>query len=448
MPLYDSLSTSQVFRLPKMNSVPTTDDLRYAIAEGQKRIGKTIELPFEHPSNHQMFVVKLVLSVGNKNPPAWTLMRGDGPNAARLWNRNSEDVLMVQNKIKIDTQYVPQDGETETVIPSQPMSLQVNIGGGTDIDNPLAPGAVASPESVAAPAANNFFAQSQQQAINAFQAPPQIAPAFGENWADGLVQPPVFNPNASKTNIPALHPGTAQPVASSPKPAAPLPNDQVPVVDEVPAASQAAPTAPAHQHPQQPQASAPAPVVAPEPTAPRVPLPPPIKLDVTLIDRVGSGLIDPNTTLHSFATFVYFLFREQALYKRARTPFAVVVFEVALRIGYENVALPAVALPTIIERINTVATEFDIVTHLSGGEFAAIVPGLDSAAVSSWAQTLHTAVTSEPLSSSSRNESVLAAIGMATMPQTCDDPEVLIAAARQAKETAKTMTTPILLFPS
>ncbi len=40
MPLFDSLSTSQIHRLPKMNSVPTTDDLRYAIAEGQKRIVK------------------------------------------------------------------------------------------------------------------------------------------------------------------------------------------------------------------------------------------------------------------------------------------------------------------------------------------------------------------------------------------------------------------------
>lgn len=446
MPLYDSLSTSQIFRLPKMNSVPTTDDLRYAIAEGQKRIGKTIELPFEHPSNHQMFVVKLVLSVGNKNPPAWTLMRGDGPNASRLWNRNSEDVLMVQNKIKIDTQYVPQDGETETVLPSQPMSLQVNIGGGADLDNPLAPGAAAGPTPAVAPASPNLFAQNQQQVINAFQAPPQIAPAFGDNWADGLVQPPVFNPNASKTNMPALHPGTAQPVASAPKPAAPLPNDQVPVASQDPGAAPAADAMPAA--PPQAHAGAATPPLAPEPTAPKVPLPPPIKLDVTLIDRVGSTLIDPNTTLHSFATFVYFLFREQALFKRAKTPFAVVVFEVALRIGYENVALPAVALPAIIERINTVATEFDIVTHLSGGEFAAILPGLDNAAVSSWAQALHTAITSDPLSSSSRNESVLAAIGMATMPQTCDDPEVLIAAARQAKETAKTMTVPILLFPS
>ncbi|HEY9731226.1 MAG TPA: diguanylate cyclase [Drouetiella sp.] len=428
-----------------MNSVPTTDDLRYAIAEGQKRIGKTIELPFEHPSNHQMFVVKLVLSVGNKNPPSWTLFRGDSPNAPRLWNRGSEDVLMIQNKIKIDTQYVPQDGEPETTVASQPMSLQVNIGGGgMDIDNPLAPGSgvVSAPGAPAASSTqSNFYEKAQQQAINAFQAPPQIAPAFGDNWVDGLVQPPAFNPNSSRTNIPAMHPGTPQPVVSTPKPAAPIPVEQVPTADQPV-------SAPVGSAPAIESTAAAAPAVPAVPSTPKVALPPPIKLDVTLIDRVGSSLIDQNTGLHSFAAFVYYLFREQAMYKRSKTPYSVLIFEVALRIGHENVALPAIALPTIIERVNTVATEFDIVTHLSGGEFAALLPGMDSAAITSWAQTLHTAITSEPLSAGNRNEGVLAALGMATLPQTCDDPEVLIAAARQAKETAKTMTVPILLFPS
>ncbi|MBI2809608.1 MAG: diguanylate cyclase [Candidatus Melainabacteria bacterium] len=439
MPLFDSLSTSQVHRLPKMNSVPTTDDLRYAIAEGQKRIGKTIELPFEHPNNHQFFVVKLNLSVGNKNPPSWSLQRGDGPNAIRLWNRGSEDVLMVQNKIKIDAQYVPQEGEEQVLVPSQPMSLQVNIGsGGLDMDNPLAPGVAGASADPSAPAApqSNFYAQANQNAINAFQAPPQIAPAPSDNWVDGLIQPPVFNPGASKTNMPALHVGTAQPVAGTPRPAAPLPLDQVPGHDQ---------SVPDQQAPHQQAAGQPS---APAPSAPGVALPPPIKLDVTLIDKIGAGMIDPATGMHSFAAFVYYLFREQAMFRRSNTPYAVVVFEVALRIGNENVALPGIALPAIIDRVNTVVTEFDIVTHLSGGEFAALLPGMGSEAITEWAKNLHSAVTSEPLTAGNRSEGVLAAIGMATLPQTCDDPEVLIAAARQAKETAKTLVNPILLFPS
>ena len=432
MPLFDSLSTSQIHRLPKMNSVPTTDDLKYAISEGQKRIGKTIELPFEHPNNHQFFVVKLNLSVGNKNPPSWTLQRGDGPNAIRLWNRGSEDVLMVQNKIKIDAQYVPADGEEQVLVPSQPMSLQVNIGSsGMEMDNPLAPGSgdVSGDSSAPVTPQNNFYAQANQNAINAFQAPPQIAPAPSDNWVDGLIQPPAFNANVSRTNMPALHPGTPQPVSSSPKPAAPLPLDQVPDSS-------------------QPEPARPAATPSVTPSASAVALPPPIKLDVTLIDKIGAGMLDQATGMHSFAAFVYYLFREQALFRRSGTPYSVVIFEVALRIGNENVALPGIALPMIIDRVNTVATEFDIVTHLSGGEFAALLPGLGHEAISDWATKLHSAITSEPLTAGNRSEGVLAAIGMATLPHTCDDPEVLIAAARQAKETAKTLVNPILLFPS
>ncbi len=63
------------------------------------------------------------------------------------------------------------------------------------MDNPLAPGAGGDPADPSAPAPqSNFYAQANQNAINAFQAPPQIAPAPSDNWVDGLIQPPVFNP--------------------------------------------------------------------------------------------------------------------------------------------------------------------------------------------------------------------------------------------------------------
>lgn len=112
MPLFDSLGTAQSVRLTKMNSVPTTEDLRYALGEAKKRVGKVIELPFEHPNNHQKFVVALVLIQG-KTAPTWTFYRGDGPSAKLLWSRSAEDVLMVQNKIKIDSQYA---GDTGTEV--------------------------------------------------------------------------------------------------------------------------------------------------------------------------------------------------------------------------------------------------------------------------------------------------------------------------------------------
>ena len=477
MPLFDSLSTAQTFRLPQMNATPTTDDLRYAISEAQKRMGKTIELPFEHPNNHQLFIVKLVMSAGNRVPPSWTLQRGDGPSAIRIWNRSTEDVLMVQSKIKVDSQYVPEDGE-QVQAPSQPMSLGVGLAGvGMDMDNPFTAGTSAQPivmggdpsqsqSGAHAPVQqSNFYTKSDQQAANAFSAPPQVTPPVSDSWVNDLVQPPVFNPKASRSNMPALFPGTPAAVPHVSRPVAPLSADQVPMPSPsapTPGAQHASPAAPdlpglqtsPPSAPDLPGAqasppSAPVPSVQPAPpSAPGVPLPPPIKLDVTLVEVVNNTMIDPASGLNSFAAFVYFLFRDFALYQKAGSPLSVVVFEVALRLGKETLPLPGPALFSIIERIQSVISPIDIVTHLSGGEFAALLSGTDSLGAMEFASAIHAAVTAEGLSAGNRNEAVLAAVGIATIPQTCVDPEVVIAAARQAKETAKTLPHPILLFPS
>ena len=519
MPLFDSLSTAQTYRLPQMNATPTTDDLRYAISEAQKRMGKTIELPFEHPNNHQLFIVKLVMSAGNRVPPSWTLQRGDGPSAIRIWNRSTEDVLMVQSKIKVDSQYVPEDGQQEQA-PSQPMSLGVGIGGvGMDMDNPFTAGTSAQPIVLGgepSPAQTGghaplqqpgFYAKSDEQAINAFSAPPQVTPPPSDSWVNDLVQPPAFNPKASRSNMPALFPGTPaavphvqrpaaplsadqvpmpaiqapMPSVQAPKPSdqAPMPSDQVPMpsvqapmpADQGPMASDIVPVPGTHSAPpfvpaaagaqtapSDPSAvpAAPAPSVAPAfpvpksapPATPAVPLPPPIKLDMTLVETVNNTMIDPASGLNSFASFVYFLFRDFALYQKAASPLSVVVFEVALRLGNETVPLPGPALFSIIERIQSVISPIDIVTHLSGGEFAALLSATDSAGAMEFASAIHASVTAGALTAGNRNEAVLAAVGVATIPQTCVDPEVLIAAARQAKEMAKTLPHPILLFPS
>lgn len=87
-------------RLSKMSSVPTTEDLRYALAESKKH-NKAVELPFEN--NRNPFVIKVQQS-GNATP-RWTFMRGDGPTAKIIWTRDSAEVLMIQNKIKTESAY-------------------------------------------------------------------------------------------------------------------------------------------------------------------------------------------------------------------------------------------------------------------------------------------------------------------------------------------------------
>lgn len=93
--------TQKSHKLSKMSTVPTTEDLRYALAECKKH-AKPVEMPFEN--NRYLFVIKVQQS-GNSTPK-WTFIRGDGgPSSKVVWTRDSVDVMMIQNKIKTESAY-------------------------------------------------------------------------------------------------------------------------------------------------------------------------------------------------------------------------------------------------------------------------------------------------------------------------------------------------------
>ncbi len=108
MPLYDSFSagSQKSIKLSKMSSIPTTEDLKYAVAEA-KRHGKPVELPFEN--NRILFVIKVTLQ-GN-SAPRWTFSKGDGPGSKIIWTRDSIEVMMIQNKIKTESAYEQHNDE-------------------------------------------------------------------------------------------------------------------------------------------------------------------------------------------------------------------------------------------------------------------------------------------------------------------------------------------------
>ncbi len=110
MPLFDSFQSgaAQVIKLSRMSSIPTTEDLKYALAES-KRHNKPVELPFEN--NRCLFIIRVV-QIGNKSPH-WTFQRGEGPQARVVWTRESTEVMMIQNKVKVESSY-----ETGTQMPA------------------------------------------------------------------------------------------------------------------------------------------------------------------------------------------------------------------------------------------------------------------------------------------------------------------------------------------
>lgn len=120
--------TPKSHKLSKMSTVPTTEDLRYALAECKKH-AKPVEMPFEN--NRYLFVIKVQQS-GNSTPK-WTFIRGDGgPSSKIVWTRDSVDVMMIQNKIKTESAYdsiqnadVQQSGYQAPYVPEYDQSGEV-----------------------------------------------------------------------------------------------------------------------------------------------------------------------------------------------------------------------------------------------------------------------------------------------------------------------------------
>lgn len=98
MSLSNSLNSMQTTRLMKMNGLPSTEELRYMLVSAKEQ-KKMVELPFKH-TNGFSFVIKVVPPQAQFGPK-WTFGKDDGSPA--FWTRESIDVMMIQNKMKIDS---------------------------------------------------------------------------------------------------------------------------------------------------------------------------------------------------------------------------------------------------------------------------------------------------------------------------------------------------------
>lgn len=272
-----------------------------------------------------------------------------------------------------------------------------------------------------------FLSGAEQPPAGSFDslpAPPTLAAFFPQNYPAALDA--FLGPADAKTSHPAqIQPGSS-PQLQSPAPAFPIPEP-------------AALTAPPAAATAEPAPAAPEPTQAATIQQPRAKLPPPINLDKTLLNQVHNMLSEPTTGLLSYPAFIFFLFREFARYQRYGPPLAVVVFEIGMKMENEIVPLPPPAVAAIVENIRSVASPLDMICMIGGGEFAALLISRNGAGAMDFAADLQAAI---------RDSRLCIAIGAASIPETCTHPEVVVAAARQAKEMAKSSPIPYVLFPS
>lgn len=92
---------TQTIVLFKMGAVPTTEDLKYALTEAIKA-RKSVELPFKHPENGIEYVLRVTAGT-SITPPKWTFLLGEEHGSMVLWSKETNEVLVIQGKIRVDS---------------------------------------------------------------------------------------------------------------------------------------------------------------------------------------------------------------------------------------------------------------------------------------------------------------------------------------------------------
>lgn len=107
MALFDTFNSKVAgnLRLAKMISVPSTEDLKYALSEAE-RTQKPVELPFVNPLNSGAINFLIAASAAQGVlPPRWSFYRMEGETLVHLWSRQTTEVIMIQGRIKVESLY-------------------------------------------------------------------------------------------------------------------------------------------------------------------------------------------------------------------------------------------------------------------------------------------------------------------------------------------------------
>lgn len=135
MPLADAFNSRQsgTLTLNKMNSVPTTEDLKYALTEASRPAQgniRVVELPFVNPLNQGGTVFMVTVSPGSGViPPRWTFYRLEGDSKVKLWARETSEIIMIQGRIKVESLY-QRTGDTVQNLPIvDSLSIEPEIEG-------------------------------------------------------------------------------------------------------------------------------------------------------------------------------------------------------------------------------------------------------------------------------------------------------------------------------
>ncbi|MBS1990400.1 MAG: hypothetical protein JSS83_07775 [Cyanobacteria bacterium SZAS LIN-3] len=336
-------------RLMQTTTVPTTEELLYMLGIAKKN-GKPVELRFKNPYNNITFMVRV--SPGTiQFPPRWDFHRCEAGQTIFLWTRQTNEVIMVQGKIKIESNY---SGEVTTEADSEeemPESFR------TTGSQPIIMGSPSNSQSNLHP----------------------IIASLDQSQSDNL----------SSTGTWLFDQKNAGPVM----------------------------------------------------------MPPPVALNVDVLNNYMSALSNPATGFLRHTAFEFFLLRDVQYVQKFGGRLSVAVFDFSDSETEKTHDVADTVSQILSESLQDLFSPLELCTQLRSGEFAVLLCGYDGEKALNYAKTLWTRLTNSAPVGSACADSDSMAVGVACIPETTKDPGVLLAAAIKAKNLARQAKRGYMLFP-
>ncbi len=178
-------------------------------------------------------------------------------------------------------------------------------------------------------------------------------------------------------------------------------------------------------------------------------LPEPVEWDQDELGELDKQLTNPETGLYSSTAFFFFLGREYARYQCLESSMAVIVFELLANYGGDKIMpMPERALKEAFRRFRNVMSGVDIAAHYRQRQFAFLLPGVTSNDAVQFGKRIEKVLLDGPLQPGLDSNQAILLAGVASIPDTCDHPGVVLAACEKALAQAKERKTSLALFPS
>ncbi len=153
-------------------------------------------------------------------------------------------------------------------------------------------------------------------------------------------------------------------------------------------------------------------------------------IDWSQVKRVETVLRRPDTGIYTYPAFLLFLEKEFFRYERFKREFAVVTLDIKVRRKDKIEPLPVQALQEVVTRVNRLIRRTDTLFHYETLGFAILMPetGLESA--KTFALRLAEILMSKHLAAEKDSFPIVASVGFASIPDSCESLGALMALAR------------------